>query len=168
MNESDQPTFSGNGQSQLFELDRVELSFYKILINQGLPAQHSRDNDTNVTPRIELQMTTEENPFHMHIPTGAQTSQFLVRDVWDFVLTSTIVTNREQNGDSHIPLIGLARWNMQMAQMLNLWTREISPIYVIIDIREASGSPDVWNDGGCDMTKLTFGGMFQIRESAWN
>ncbi len=167
MNQSGLPTFQGTQQSQLFELDRVEIAFAQILKNQGLPAQHSRESDTDTTPRIELQMDTEPVLNHWHLFTGAQTSQFLMRDAWTFKMTSTIVTNREQNGSSHVPLVGLARWNMQMAQMLTYWTLELCPTHEIIDLREESGSPDVWNEGGCDMSKLTFSGMFSIRKSAW-
>lgn len=167
MNEGKSPIYEGNNQSQLFELDRVELAFYQLLVNQGLPAQHTRDLSTNVTPRIELQLSTDQIINHWRIATGDTQSQFMVRDAWNFTLASTVVTNREQNGDSHIPLIGLARWNMQMAQMLNLWTLALCPTHQIIDIREESGSPEVWDEGGCDYTKLTFTGMFNIRPTAW-
>lgn len=167
MNNSNLPVFVGHQRSRLFELDRVEIGFFDILTAQGIPAQRSRDLDTNTTPRVELELTTEQNLSQRHIFTGETTSQFLPYNTWDFKLAVTVVTNREENGDNHLPLIGLARWNCQMFTLLDTWTFALNPYHTIIDIREESGSPDVWNDGGCDLTKLSFAGMFNIRESAW-
>lgn len=167
MNASNLPVFAGNSQSRLFELDRVEIALFQILINQGLPAQRSRDLDTNVTPRIELELTTEPVIVRRHLIPGITESQFLPYNTWTFKLSVSVVTNREQNGDNHFPLIGLARWNMQMNTFLTTWTPQLCPTHIMLDIREDSGTESVWNEGGLDTTEMVFSGMFAIRESAW-
>ncbi len=167
MNESNKPVFTGNTNSPLYELDRVEFAFFQILQNQGIPSQHTRDVDTNITPRVELALETEVVQGQRHNIGGLYQSQFLPYNTWTFKLGVTIVTNREQNGDNHLPLMGLARWNMQMNTLLQTWTPQICPTHVIIDIREEGCPTSVWNEGGCDISSMTFAGMFAIRESAW-
>lgn len=167
MNNSGLPVFVGNAQSQLYELDRVEVAFWQILINQGLPAQRKRDLDTNVTPRVELVLETEVVLSQKHKVPGITLEQFLPFNTWGFKLAVTVVTNREENGDNHTPYVGVARWNMQMAQMLQFWTPVICPTHIILDIREESCPADVWNEGGLDITTMNFSGMFTIRETAW-
>lgn len=167
MNESNQPVFVGNTNSHLYELDRVELAFFQILMNQGIPAQRTRDIDTNVTPRVELALETEIVQGWRRNITGITQSQFLPYNTWTFKLGVAVVTNREQNGDSHLPLMGLARWNMQMNTLLQTWTPQICPTHVMIDIREEGCPTSVWDESGLDISTMTFAGMFQIRESAW-
>ncbi len=167
MNESNLPVFTGNTNSPLYELDRVELAFFQILQNQGIPSQRTRDVDTNVTPRVELALETEVVQGRRHNIGGIFQSQFLPYNTWLFKLGVTVVTNREQNGDNHLPLMGLARSILQMFALKDTFTQQLCPTHEIIDIREEGCPTSVWNEGGCDISSMTFAGMFAIRESAW-
>lgn len=167
MNASNQPIFSDNGNSRLFELDRVEEAVWRILVNQGLPAQRKRHLPTNKTPRIELEMTTEPVLSQRHKVPGIMESQFLPYNTWTFKLSAKVITNREQNGSNHTPLCGLVRWNMQMNTFLSTWTFQLCPTHLMVDIREESAPASIWNEGGLDTTELTFSGMFTIREQVW-
>lgn len=167
MNLGNGPVYVGSAQSQLYELDRAERAFFDILIAQGLPAQRSRDLDTNTTPRIELEFTPQVSQNWRHYLQGEKTTQYLPWNTWDFELSCVIVTNREQNGDSHVPLVGLTRWNWQMSQIKTTWTPLLCPTHRIVDIRESEAPLSVWNDGGLDMTELSFAGIVTIPENAW-
>lgn len=167
MNEIGLPVIQGNAQSQLYELDRVEIGFWKILLNQGLPAQRKRDADTNTTPRVELELETEVVQSNRRIAANQPHSNYQYFNAWNFKLTATVVTNREQNGDNHGPLLGLVRWNFQMGTIIQTWTPGICATHKIVDMREESCPADVWNDGGCDISAVSFSGMFCIPDPIW-
>lgn len=167
MNESNQPVIVGNAQSALYELDRVEIGFFQLLLNQGLPAQRKRDADTNTTPRIELDLEAEQIQNYRRIQPGVPQTQFLYEVAWDYKLTCVVVTNREQNGDNHSPLVGLMRWNMQMATIAQTWTPAVCSTHKIVSSKEEGAQADVWNEGGLDTSTLTFTGIFAIPENRW-
>ena len=160
-------SFTGNAQSQLFELDRVEIALTKIFTDQGLPAERKRNVDTQVTPRIELELTPEVVEGRRYAFPGDTDSRFSPLNTWSFRLAANVTTNREQNSEDHLPLVGLTRWNLQMFRLKDTFTREICPTHIIIEIREQSCAPDVWNEGGMDVSRMTFAGFFAIRDSAW-
>lgn len=160
-------SFIGNQLSRLYELDRVENALWQILTNQGIPAQQKRDADTNTTPRVELELSATPVLGRRHEVPGILETQFLPYNTWTFRLTAAVVTNREQNGDSHTPLVGIARWNMQMNTFLQTWTVAICPTHLMLDIREEGCEANVWDEGGLDTSTMTFTGMFCIRKNAW-
>ncbi len=156
-----------NPRSRLFETDRVEMALEQIMLNQGLPAQRKREADTNTTPRIELDLEPTGMTGNRYALNNGGLSQFQPFNVWKFNLGVAIVTNRQTNDADHLPLTGIARWELQMARLQQTFTAAICPTHCMIEIREEGCEASV-NDGhGNDITTIRFIGMFGIRDSAW-
>ena len=78
-----------------------------------------------------------------------------------------IVTNRQTNDADHLPLTGIARWELQLARLDQTFTAAICPTHCIQEIREEGCEASVSDGHGNDITTIRFIGMFGIRDSAW-
>lgn len=148
--------------------ESVEDALFAIFSAQGIPAQKRFETKTNTTPRVDLQVVLGA-PIHRHVlnltNSNAQAQPF---DAWQYQLLATITTNRSENGNQHVPLIGKTRWNLQYFRLLSTLTSAVAPYHAITSIEEAGQMDSVDDPTNLQSTQLTFRGIMNIRESAWN
>lgn len=162
---------------QNYEFDRVESAFKSILLPQAQAVASQsrvyikREKETIDTPRVELVLKTQQsrlqrapaNLFTMPTPD----MRWLPLITWDFVLTATVVTNRSDNGEFHLPLCGVTRYAFQMYRLLATWLDSYDPYHGILDIYEAPIELAISEDENLDMTSMNFAGMLCIKNSSW-
>lgn len=157
-------------QYQLFSpAESVEDAIYQIFLSQGIPAQKRFETRTNDTPRVEIQFILGE-AIHKKIlsviPNGSAQSQ--PDDAWQFQLLTTVVTNRTTNGSQHVPLIQKTRYNLQYTRLVSTFTATLSPYHSITNIGQVGQQDSVDDEGNLQMSQITFRGVLNIREDAWN
>lgn len=148
--------------------ESVEIALASIFESQGILARTRFVSKTDTTPRVDLQFVLGA-PVHRHIlnPSNgnAQAQPF---DAWQYNLLATIVTERTQNGNQHVELIGKTRYNLQYFRLLDTFTSVVCPYHSITSIEEVGQQDSVDDANNIQMTQLTFRGVLNIRESAWN
>lgn len=162
-----------NPVSQIFELDLVESVFVTILnastiLAYPLNAQGKREVDTNLTPRVEIQLTPKPIEGRRHlIDTRINNSIFQPYNTWTFDLSASIITNRETNGVKHLPMMGAVRWELTRYRLLTTFTETVSPYHSLIDIRDGGELVSYDSDKNLDTSKILLSGMFAAREDSW-
>lgn len=159
---------------QLFELDRVESALKSIVLaavsSPAAPVQvlMKREKETEDTPRVTLTLQTQQSQGQRYILNPANTDiRWQPFNTWMFKLGAEIVTNRETNGDQHLPIIGKTRLALQFYKLAVSWTIELAPYHTLINIVEEPIDLAVVSDENTDMTRLNFSGMLCIRDTAW-
>lgn len=159
---------------ELFDLDRVNQAF-KIIVQAAVstPAQPvqvlmKHETATTNTPRVVLVIQTQQNQGQRFILNPSWPDiRMQPRNVWFFNLSAEIITNREQNGVFHYPLVAKTRLALQFYKLALTWTMELEPLHAPIDIGEEPCELTVQDVDGLDSTKINFTGMLQIRDTAW-
>ncbi len=158
-------------QWQLFSpAESVEDALFQIFTAQGIPAQKRFETKTNTTPRVELQMIVDlqTSLAKKIIDANNHNEQAQPDSAWPFTLLTTVVTNRTENGNQHVPLIAKSRWNLQYFRLIQTFTTTVAPYHSITNIREMGAQQDSVDDpNNLQMSQLTFRGVLNIRESAW-
>ena len=158
---------------ELFDLDAVERAFHSIVSDavstQADPVQvlKKRQNTTTLTPRVEINLKTQQVQGRRHLLNPNLPTQFQPLYVWNFILEASVTTNRQQNNDQHIPITAKTRTALQLFQLANTWTLAIAPFHTVIDIQEQPIDLGIDSEGDLDTTKMTFAGMLCIRDDAW-
>lgn len=157
---------------KLFALDEFEENLATLLRAQiPMPVTiHTRfTSDTKSTPRVELELNVGKPQGHQYIRNPGNANGWAQPfDAWLYDLTATIVTERTQNGEYHIPTIGRVRYNLQYFRLLQTLTLAVSPYHTLTTIAESAPQTDSIDDAGnLQTTMLTFSGIMNIRESVW-
>lgn len=158
-------------ESILYQTDRIEAAFVEIMqaaLPSGVQVLKKRDRELDQTPRVEYVLTIQQNQTQRYIrypDNSFAPAQPL--NAWNYQLQTTVVTNRSKSDFLHNTIVGIVRWSLQYASLLNTWTTEIAPYHAITSCQETATDNAVENDGDLDMQRLSFIGMCNIRDTAW-
>lgn len=159
--------------STLYQTDLIEDAFQSILqaALPGVQITKKRETVASVSPRVEIQFTAQQNKDRRYL--RYPNNSFVPAqplNAWDYVIQFTVVTNRNNNasGWTHNQIVGIVCLNAQYFTLLTTWDTAVAPYHAITSIWESAPREDTFNtEQDLDETRLNFGGMVNIRNSAW-
>lgn len=141
--------------------DAIESAVKTLFTNNSITAYRQRDNNTRVTPAVDIQFSTGAATEHL----GYTCDGKLRPDTWNGSLQIRIVTTRSKNDASHSTLRGKIR-NLLYSFEDNL-TRTLLPHHSIARVMETGTTPQIEADEDHDISSISFNLVFAIRPDAW-
>lgn len=143
-----------------------EKAFQSMLMDAlGNDVFLSRETRTATTPYVVVKMvmdTVDDN--HQHTLTG----QRWISDVWQLTLKVTVVTQREQNGAQHTPMIGQIRTLFQRRSFKPAFKKTgANNTHELVDMRERNSQDSEDDDDNLDMTEMNWLVVASVRNEAW-
>ncbi len=153
---------------QVFNIDAVEDALVTILNAAEVRTNGRRSTEKRVTPCCEIALNTKvvQGQRFLRFPT-IQNALVQPFNTWMFTLDCEIYTDRTANGSEHAMTVAKTRGALQYYSLTTTLTPTVCPYHSITDIRETNVENDTDEPTNLDITRLTFEGMLNIRDTAW-